>query len=90
MRFRTELYLQASIFPFRDRSRQTNECKNAHGFRPVLDPVDNAVWSYTAEEAMFEGLRGHKGDVEYLISCGLLRPAAKVLENGADEQSKAS
>ncbi|MFP3506129.1 hypothetical protein [Burkholderia sp. SIMBA_062] len=56
---------------------------------PALDPVDNAVWSYTAEEAMFEGLRGHKSDIEYLISCGLLKPEAKVLANDVDEHSQA-
>ncbi|KVM61880.1 hypothetical protein WJ58_03580 [Burkholderia ubonensis] len=50
---------------------------------PALDPVDSAVWSQVVEEAMFKGLRGHKGDIEFLISCGLLKPAAKALENDA-------
>ncbi|EIN00475.1 hypothetical protein WQE_13721 [Paraburkholderia hospita] len=50
------------------------------------DPVDELVWYQTARTAMFEGLRGNDGDVEYLISCGLLKPAARILE--ADEEPK--
>ncbi|MFM0619772.1 hypothetical protein PQR37_37575 [Paraburkholderia nemoris] len=55
---------------------------------PALDPVDDIVWSQTAENAMFEGLHGHGGDVEFLISCGLLKPTARVLED--DTGKKAS
>lgn len=76
-------------FPFATARVKQMSARTLTVSGPALDPVDNAVWSYTAEEAMFEGLRGHKGDVEYLISCGLLKPAAKVLENDVDEQSKA-
>ncbi|MGC2971855.1 hypothetical protein [Paraburkholderia aspalathi] len=52
-----------------------------------FDPVDEAVWDQTAETAIFEGLRGNVGDVEFLISCGVLKPAARELEH---ETSKSS
>jgi len=52
-----------------------------------LDPIDDLVWNQTAEEAMIEGLRGHGADVEYLISCGFLKPGARVLETASDAKA---
>lgn len=54
---------------------------------PAMDPIDDAVWDQTALAALFAGLRGNAGDVEFLISCGVLKPAARELENPAGQRS---
>jgi hypothetical protein len=41
------------------------------------DPIENLIWQHVATEAVLEGARGNRGDVEYLIACGLFKPSAR-------------
>ncbi|WP_158939778.1 hypothetical protein [Burkholderia sp. S171] len=76
---RTYIY-KAPASPFAIARVKERSSRDITVTGPALDPVDELVWQQTALEATFEGLRGHSADIEYLISCGFLKPGAKALE----------
>ncbi|MGY6241570.1 hypothetical protein ACW910_29515 (plasmid) [Burkholderia ambifaria] len=81
---RTFVY-KAPAFPFATARAKERSSRSLTVSGPTVDLVDDLVWSQTALEAMFEGLRRHKSDIEFLISCGMLKPAARTLEDDVED-----
>ncbi len=90
LKARNEFHFTEPKQPFTLWAVKTMSAREITMSVPDQDPVEGARWEQLLLQARLKSLHGHPDDIEALISCGIMKPAARQLATSPEPVSTSS